>query len=253
VWAPRAWRRLRGLPRPARAAAAAALGAVPDGAWRAMLGATRPLLPRLSLPLDKLHKLVDVLPARSLEDVYLGLRTHWAQPEQVVLGAREPSLAPLRPAAWPRAGAATMQCLDAMTYLPDDILVKVDRASMAVGLEARVPFLDQRVAELAWSLREDQRIRDGQGKWLLRQVLDRYIPRELVERPKTGFSAPIGAWLRGELRDWAEALLDPRKLGEQGFFDRTVVRKRLDEHLRGRRDWGYQLWDVLMFQAWLER
>jgi asparagine synthase (glutamine-hydrolysing) len=124
---------------------------------------------------------------------------------------------------------------------------------MAVGLESRVPFLDPRVVELAWGLRPDQRIRAGRGKWILRQVLARHVPRALFERPKSGFAAPIGAWLRGELREWAEALLDERRLRQEGFFDPAPVRARWHAHLRGGADHASPLWDVLMFQAWLER
>jgi len=203
---------------------------------------------------DKLHKLAKILSVRDPEEMYLGLVSHWPDPEKVVKQASEP-----RTVLGATEGRAALQdftqrmmYLDTVTYLPDDILVKVDRAAMGVSLETRVPLLDHRVVEFAWRVPLAMKIRDGQGKWLLRQVLQRYVPQALVERPKMGFGVPIDSWLRGPLRDWAENLLDEGRLKREGFFEPAPIRKLWDEHLSGARNWQYQLWDVLMYQAWLE-
>jgi asparagine synthase (glutamine-hydrolysing) len=182
------------------------------------------------------------------------MASHWPEPTAVVRDAVEPPTALTDPARRPRLDdfAQVMMALDTVAYLPDDILTKVDRASMAVSLEARAPLLDHRVVEFAWRLPPGLKIRGGRGKWILRRVLERYVPRELFERPKQGFGMPIGDWLRGPLRPWAEALLEERRLRDEGFFEPGPIRRAWAEHLSGRRNRAYQLWDVLMFQAWLE-
>lgn len=217
-----------------------------------------PLLPsslRVKNPVDKIDRLAKLLSTPSLDALYTGLVSHWDQPASLVLGAEGEPLTALtdpRRQAQLRDNVERMMFTDLVSYLPDDILTKIDRASMAVSLEARVPLLDHRVVELAWHLPMRQKIRDGHGKWLLRQVLYQYVPKALIERPKQGFGVPIEHWLRGPLRDWVEALLDERRLREEGYFDPAPIRRMWTEHLTGRVNEHYRLWDVLMFQAWLE-
>lgn len=146
-----------------------------------------------------------------------------------------------------------MMAMDMLTYLPSDILTKVDRAAMSVSLETRIPFLDHRVVEFAWSLPMEYKINNGIDKWVLREVLYKYVPKSMIERPKMGFAVPLANWLRGPLKDWTEALLDEKRLQEEHFFNVPLVRQKWQEHLSGHRNWQYQLWDILMFQAWLEK
>jgi len=204
---------------------------------------------------DKMQKLLAILGVETQEELYLKLISLWQTPEAAVLNAHEPLTALTDRSQWADVPDFVhwMMYLDMVTYLPDDILVKVDRASMGVSLESRVPYLDDhRVAEFAWRLPESMKIRDGQSKWLLRQVLYQYVPEELIERPKMGFGVPIASWLRGPLRDWAEDYLKEERLIREGFFDPAPVRRKWHEHLSGQRNWQYLLWGVLMFQTWLE-
>lgn len=245
-------------PRPLRKLLAHGFTALSPSAWNWLYRALAPVLPksmRFALPGDKAHKLASILGAESQAAIYRGLVSTWPAPAEVVLGSEEPATLLDDRASWGDVAALEhrMMALDAMTYLPDDILVKVDRAAMGVSLETRVPFLDHRVVEFAWQLPLSMKIRDGQGKWLLRQVLYKYVPKELIERPKMGFGVPIDAWLRGPLREWAEALLDEARLRREGYFRPEPIRKKWREHLSGRRYWQYYLWDVLMFQAWREK
>lgn len=257
VWASRIWRSLGWAPRPLRAALAGILTTLPPAAWNGVFAGLSLLLPkrwRYANPGDKLHKLAGILAVRSPEEIYLALVSHTDRPASVVIGSREPVTVLTDRRQWADVPdfESRMMYLDQMTYLPDDILTKVDRAAMGVSLETRVPLLDHRVVEFAWQLPLSIKIRDGQTKWLLRQVLYRYVPRELIERPKMGFGIPLDVWLRGPLRDWAESLLDEAKLRQEGYFHPEPIRQKWREHLSGQRNWAYYLWNVLMFQAWLE-
>jgi len=256
LWANRIWRLTGWLPRPVRAAQGWAIGALSPDAWDGLFRGLRPVLParlRHRNPGFKLHKVSRALLAASPGALYAGLTSQWGDPTSLVLGAVEPptALNDARQAALSDA-TARMMYLDLVSYLPDDVLTKVDRASMCVSLEARVPLIDHRVVEFAWRLPMRMKIRDGESKWILRQVLRRYVPSALIDRPKSGFAVPLGAWLRGPLRAWAEALLDERRLRAEGFLDPTIVRSHWTAHTSGRTDLGDQLWNVLMFQAWLD-
>jgi asparagine synthase (glutamine-hydrolysing) len=257
VWATRVWNSVRYLPRAVRNVQASAITAVPPSTWNSLFERVGHLMPKTLRHGDagyKLHKMADVLSAPSIEAIYTRLSSHWHAPTSVVLDAAEPATALADPAHAVRLPGFVekMLYLDLVTYLPDDVLTKVDRASMAVGLEARVPLLDHRVVEFVWRLPVSLKYRDGQSKWLLRQILYRHVPPSLVERSKVGFGIPLHSWLRGPLREWAEELLDERRLAREGYFNPAPIRQRWLEHLSGKRRWEYHLWDVLMFQAWLE-
>jgi asparagine synthase (glutamine-hydrolysing) len=243
--APRLWDRLSLLPRPVRAAIGAPLGRLPSGVWNALPGERAPHFGA------KLQKALRVAgQARRFDDVYASFLDEWSFERSPVLGTAGAPGLDLDP--FPGApDALRMMYCDATTYLPDDILVKVDRAAMAVSLETRVPFLDHRVAAVAARIPLSMKIKDGRGKHVLRELLYRQAPRALFERPKAGFAIPIGQWLRGPLRPWAEELLAPGRLASEGYFDAAAVQARWRDHLSGRRDSTPALWAVLMFQAWL--
>lgn len=254
--AARLWNSLERVPRALRSLAGDGIRALPVGGWNA---AGKPLLALAGKDFgnvgDRAHKFAGLLSERDRMQVYRRMISHWDQPANLVLGAAEPA----NYFSQPSAGSANSDFYDEMmladmhTYLPDDILVKVDRAAMGVSLETRVPFLDHRVVEFAASIPLHMKVRDGQGKWLLRQVLYKYVPKDMIERPKMGFGVPIGAWLRGPLREWAESLLDEGRLCNEGFFDARAVQNKWKEHLSGVRNWQYHLWDILMFQSWFDR
>ncbi|MGE5548191.1 MAG: asparagine synthase (glutamine-hydrolyzing) [Solirubrobacterales bacterium] len=241
------------LPRPVGRAVGRLLRAVPVPLWDRLFAAV-PGRFRVPQAGDKIHKMGSVM-GETTTAVYRRLVSHWTEPGNLVREGVEPN-GPLRDHELARRIADPldyMQFLDLITYLPDDILTKVDRASMAVSLEARVPLLDHRVVEFAWTLPQRQKIRGGETKWLLRQVTHRHVPRSLMERPKMGFGVPVAAWLRGPLREWAETLLSKHRLASEGIFDPAPIRRAWTEHLDGVGNWQNPLWTILMFQAWLEQ
>ncbi len=223
--------------------------------WDGAFATVAPLLPRRRRHTqvgDKLHKLAEIVDAPTREEMYWRLVSQWKRPCQAIPGATEPQTHLSDRTSWPNLPDFTDQImlLDSLVYLPDDILVKLDRAAMAVSLESRVPFLDHSVFAFAWRLPRHQKVRNGTGKWILREVLARYIPRPLFERPKMGFGVPVGDWLRGDLREWAEDLLSEDRLKRGGLFQPNVVRSLWTQHLRGDRNLQHQLWPLLMFESW---
>lgn len=246
-WVERIWRRTAFMPAFVRKTLAGSLRRVSPQIWAR-------LARNLPNPSDKAQKLAETLTASSPEAIYFDLVSHWKQPGEIVIDGTEP-LTPLTDrTSWIETPsfAERMMALDQLTYLPDDVLAKVDRASMGASLEARAPFLDDHeTVEFAWKLPLSMKIRDGQGKWILRQILYRHVPRELIERPKMGFGVPIDAWLRGPLRPWSEDLLNEQRLKREGYLRPEKIQQKWREHLSGAQNWQYDLWNVLMFQAWL--
>ena len=257
AWLERLWRYASHMPDPLRQATGSMLGRIPPDSVDAVARVTDHLPVRWQVrnPSTKVMKVGRVLAADDPRHAYLSLVSHWEHPESMVVGAGAGLQDQATSTDWPELSGITEQMLwlDLSGYLPDDILTKLDRASMATGLEARAPLLDRSVFDFAWGLPMDAKLRDGVTKWMLRQVLYRYVPSALVDRPKMGFGLPISSWLRGRLRPWAEELLDERRLTAQGLLDPVPIRLAWQQHISGRRDLGYELWDVLALQAWLDR
>lgn len=252
------WRRLSKVPRPLRQGLARLLLRVPPSSWDGVANALRHAVPAAGAWArvgEKVHKGASVLASANAEELYLGMVSHWADPGEIVIGGNEPAPLPEHTTAELEGlgDVERMMALDMLGYMNDDILTKVDRAGMAASLEARVPMLDHRVVEFAWRLPMAYKLREGQTKWVLREVLYRHVPRALIERPKSGFAVPVGTWLRGPLRAWAEELLDESRLRREGFLLPQPIRRKWAEHLSGNHNWESQLWNVLMFQAWLEK
>ena len=247
------WKKVRWMGKLGRRLAAWALTRMSPQTWCRLFAIADGSLAPQTTPAEKVYKLVEALNANTSQDFYRSLVSHWNPSSEIVLGADEPPTILSDPFKWLMLPEFRQQImfLDLITYLPDDILTKVDRASMGVSLEARVPLLDHRVVEYAARIPLSMKIREGQGKWLLRQILYRYVPKELIERPKMGFGIPIDDWLRGPLRAWAEDLLHEDRLRREGFLRPEPIRKLWLEHLSGRKNWQNHLWDVLVFQGWL--
>ena len=254
AWTMRLWNRLARIPRPVRCGMAIGLRAIPDGLAASLARAANFCLPatmRVRNPSDKAMLVEQLLGARDPGDLYRTMIGHWKHPEQLMVDP--PSISSsFYPPSLSIDPWMDMMTADMRQYLPGDILTKVDRTSMSVGLEARVPLLDHRVVELAIQLPLHMKVRQGQGKWVLRQILGDMVPASCWDRPKMGFGVPLGAWLRGPLRDWAEALLCESRLHREGYFRAKPIRQTWRQHLSGRIDHGAYLWNILMFQAWLE-
>jgi asparagine synthase (glutamine-hydrolysing) len=249
------WNFMNPMPGSIRTMAASMLRAVSPDRMNTAFRMLRPLLPKAfhyEAPGDKAHKLATFFSCDSPQALYYRALSHWDSPSDVVLDSHEPST--VRERISDLSANLTveevMMLTDLVNYLPDDILTKLDRASMAVSLEARVPLLDHRIVEFAWKLPLCVKIRNGERKWILRQVLYKYVPAELLKRPKMGFAVPIDQWLRGPLRDWSENLLSEQSLSGHGLFEVQLIRNKWREHLSGDRNWQYLLWDVLVFQDW---
>jgi asparagine synthase (glutamine-hydrolysing) len=252
------WNQFAWLPQPARRALAAMMTLLPASALNALGSAAGPIMPKRfrNLPFgDKLHKLAEVVAAPGMETLYLNLMSHWKRPHDIVIGGQDRDTAITDKTGWPEVPDFThrMMHLDMETYLPGDILTKVDRAAMGVSLEGRIPLLDQHLIEFAWTIPTAMKVRNDQGKWLMRQALYRHVPQKLIDRPKRGFGIPLDVWLRGPLRDWAEDLLSETRLKREGHFHPAPIRQKWQEHQSGTRNWHFYLWDILMFQAWLNR
>ncbi len=203
---------------------------------------------------DKVYKGANALEVRKLQDLYYNICSHWQNPTDVIVNSNEPGtfLTEFKPELKGLNVQQQMMILDTITYLPDDILVKIDRAAMSTSLETRVPFLDHKLIEYVWQIPHSLKFRNGQGKWILREILNKYIPKNLTERPKMGFGIPIDTWLRGPLKEWAENLLNENRLKQEGYFNTKLIRSKWEEHISGKKNWQFDLWDILMFQAWLD-
>ena len=261
-WGPRIWSKISWIPFFMRNMISSSICSISQERWD-ILGASINKFQKASQGInrlgDKAYKLSETLNnVKSIDDLYFNLISIWHDSSNIIKGIDLSNAEAINSRKkYPRSldlddASSRMMFWDSLNYLPDDILCKVDRAAMACSLETRVPFLDHRVSKIAWQLPTNMKIRGNEGKWALRQILYRHVPRELIERPKAGFSIPLGSWLRGPLRQWAETLLSEDRLIKEGYFYPEPIRTMWSDHLRGKRDWGHKLWTILMFQSWLE-
>lgn len=257
-WASHVWKMICWMPCHLRRILSLGMSRVPPSFWKHLYALLVRVLPnrlRITTLEDKAHKIAEIISVASQkEDIYYQLVSHWKDPAHLVIGASEHrcfTTESIKNNELVEFEHRMMYC-DAMSYLLDDILVKLDRAAMAITLETRVPFLDHHVVEFAWRLPLSMKIQNRRGKWILRKILNKYVPNELVDRPKTGFAIPLDSWLRGPLRDWAESLIDHSRLKSEAILDPIPIITKWQEHIQGKRNWQYLIWDVLMFQAWYE-
>jgi asparagine synthase (glutamine-hydrolysing) len=249
----KSWGSLRPIPQKVRQMVASGLTSISPDTWT-KLGNLVPENKRIRLLGDKIHKGAGVMASGTVQELYRDLTSQWKDPASIVIGGSEPAtlLTENLPDLKGLSDIERMMALDIITYLPGDILTKVDRAAMGNSLETRIPMLDHHVVEFAWQLPIEYKLRNGISKWPLREILYRRVPKKLIERPKMGFGIPIGEWLRGPLHDWAEELLNESRLNNEGFFKAKPIRDMWNEHLKGQFDYTHQLWCILAFQAWFE-
>jgi asparagine synthase (glutamine-hydrolysing) len=257
-WGKSIWTRIHKIPKPIRKIVSKGMHTITPFYYDKLFSVISPILPtkyKQQLPGLKIQKLANILDSSTSKDLYSRLITHWKNPAKVVKGTTNTNDLYSRQFEVLDTDNFThqMMYMDMQTFLTDDILTKVDRSSMSVGLEARVPFLDHRLIEFAWKVPLDMKIKNNQGKWLLRQVLYKYVPMEMIERPKMGFGIPIDSWLRGPLRAWADELLNKERIEAEGIFEYELIHKKWREHLNGKRNWAYHIWDILMFQCWYDK
>jgi len=256
LWGSRVWNKVRWMPLIMRQTLGMTINKIPVNMWDS-IGNSLPNRSRVSSMGDKAHRMAHRLKkVKSLDDVYHSLVTEGYKEDDLVINDKATLITKLDNhdiVSGIVDSEHRMMLWDSLTYLPDDILTKVDRAAMGVSLETRIPFLDYRVAELAWRLPLDTKINNGETKWPIRQVLYKYVPKELIERPKAGFAIPVGQWIRGPLREWADDLLNETRMQHEGYLNPKLVQKLWRQHLSGSHDWTPRLWAILMFQAWIDK